>query len=100
MGVSDSLAGPSCGSVGARVQRRGPVCGVRGGICLRYRRGRQRAVHGERVRVQVAGEGGGGPGLRPRVETDLRSGLKNELNAQSERVRVHTHTNQLTYPHA
>ena len=24
---------------------------------------------------------------------------KNELNAQSESVRVHTHTNQLTYPH-
>ena len=44
--------------------------------------------------------GGRRPGLRPRVETDLRSGLKNELNAQSESVRVHTHTNQLTYPHA
>ena len=34
---------------------------------------------------------GNGPQIRAK---------KNELNAQSERVRVHTHTNQLTYPHA
>ena len=38
------------------------------------------------------------PDLR-RVEPDLRSGLKNELNAQSESVRAYTHMNQLTYPH-
>ena len=33
---------------------------------------------------------GNGPQIRAK---------KNELNAQSESVRVHTHTNQLTYPH-
>ena len=35
--------------------------------------------------------GGAGPQIQAK---------KNELNAQSESVGVHTHTNQLTYPHA
>ena len=42
--------------------------------------------------------GGTGPQTASGNGPQIRA-KKNELNAQSERVRVHTHTNQLTYPH-
>ena len=74
------------------------MCGVRGGICLRYRRGRQRAVHGERVRVNEE-RGGDGTGPQRKGGAGSQIQAKVDLNAQSESVRVHTHTNQLTYPH-